>query len=195
MDIVMGIALAGAAGWNAFIPLLALGFAHRLSPRIPLGSPSTFIASTGGLFVLLMLLPVELFLDKSPGMDARNDRAAQFYRPIAGALIMLGTTTHTRLPPILAAIIGAAAAFGMHYLKTRYRRPLTRMMGGITTPVASAVEDFAVVLVCFAALLWPVIGLVLLMLIAAFAFWIGGVIQRKVARDDLEFASTVAAQP
>ena len=138
MNIVLGMALAAAAGWNAFLPLLALAFAHRLSGRIPIASPWTFIASNGGLIVLLALLPVELFGDKAPGWDAQNDRLGMIYRPIAGALIMLATTKQTGLPGVLAALIGAALALGMHLLKVRYRRPLVGVMAGIPIPVASA---------------------------------------------------------
>jgi hypothetical protein len=195
MDIVMGMALAGAAGWNAFLPLLALAFAHRLSDRVPIGSPYTFLSSNGGLFALLLLLPLELFGDKAPGLDVRNDRLGLVYRPVAGALIMLATTKSTNLPAVIAALIGAALALGMHLLKTRYRHPLASLLGGIPTPVASASEDFVVALICFAALLWPVIGLVLVALAALLAWWMGGVVQRKVRREMAETASVVAPQP
>jgi hypothetical protein len=195
MDIVMGMALAAAAGWNAFLPLLALAFAHRLSGRIPIASPYTFIASNGGMVVLLALLPVELFGDKAPGWDAQNDRLGMIYRPVAGALIMLATTKQTGLPGVLAALIGAALALGMHLLKVRYRRPLVGVMAGIPTPVASAGEDFAVALVCFAALLWPVVGLVLVALFALLSWWVGNVVRRKVQRDNPEVAAAIAPQP
>lgn len=195
MNIVLGMALAAAAGWNAFLPLLALAFAHRLSGRIPIASPWTFIASNGGLIVLLALLPVELFGDKAPGWDAQNDRLGMIYRPIAGALIMLATTKQTGLPGVLAALIGAALALGMHLLKVRYRRPLVGVMAGIPIPVASAGEDFAVALACFVALLVPVAGLALVALFALLAWWLGTVMRRKMQRDEPEIAATAAPQP
>lgn len=195
MHIVMGIALAGAAGWNAFLPLLMLAFAHRLSGRIPIDAPYTFISSVGGLIVLLALLPIELFLDKGPGWDAMNDRYAAFYRPLAGALIMLATTKGTGLPAVLAAIIGAAAAYGMHALKTRYRRPLSRILGGIGVPAASLGEDFVVALCAFLALLLPVVGVILLALAALCMWWVGGVTQRRAQQPRAEAAPATTAQP
>ncbi len=195
MHIVLGMALAAAAGWNAFIPLLALAFAHRLSDRIPIGSPYTFLSSNGGLFALLLLLPLELFLDKAPGFDAQNDRLGLIYRPIAGALLMLATTKDTGLPGVLAALIGAALALGMHFLKVRYRRPLINVLAGIPTPVASAGEDFAVIFACFAALVWPIVGLVMMALFAALAWWIGSVVQRKIARNAPQSTPAAAPQP
>ena len=194
MHIVLGMALAAAAGWNAFLPLLALAFAHRLSGRIPIGSPFTFLSSNGGLFALLMLLPLELFGDKAPGWDARNDRLGTVYRPVAGALIMLATTKNTALPGVLAAVIGAALALGMHALKVRYRRPLVSLLAGLPTPVASAGEDFAVALICFAALLWPVVGLLLVALFALLAWWVGTVVERKVQRGEPDMAAAAAPQ-
>ncbi|MDQ6601112.1 MAG: DUF4126 domain-containing protein [Chloroflexota bacterium] len=193
MHIVLGMALAAAAGWNAFLPLLALTFAHRLSGRIPIGSPYTFLASNGGIVVLLLLLPLELFGDKSPTIEAINDRLGLFYRPVAGALIMLATTKDTGLPAVLAAIIGAALALGLHLLKVRYRRPLTGVFGGIPTPVASAGEDFVVAIGAIIALLLPIAGLIVMALAAGLAWWIGSIVRRKVGRDMA--AMTTASQP
>ena len=110
MHIVLGMALAAAAGWNAVLPLLALAFAHRLSGRVPIGSPYTFLSSNGGILALLILLPIELFGDKAPSTETINDRLGMVYRPVAGALIMLATAVDTGLPAVLAAIIGAHAA-------------------------------------------------------------------------------------
>ncbi len=183
MHIVLGMALAAAAGWNAFLALLALVFAHRLSGRIPVGSPYTFLASNGGILALLVLLPIELFGDKAPSAEAINDRLGLIYRPVAGALIMLATTTGTGLPGVVAAIIGAALALGMHLLKVRYRHPLSGVMGGIPTPVASAGEDFFVAIGAVIALIQPIAGLVIMALAALLAWWLGNVVERKVQRD------------
>lgn len=191
MHIVLGMALAAAAGWNAFLPLLALAFAHRLSGRIPVGSPYTFLSSNGGILALLILLPLELFGDKAPSIEAVNDRLGLFYRPAAGALIMLATTAGTGLPAVVAAVIGAALALGMHLLKVRYRHPLSGILGGIPTPVASAAEDFFVAIGAVVALLLPIAGLIIMALAAVLAWWVGTVVQRKVRRD----ATAIAAAP
>jgi hypothetical protein len=183
VHVVMGMALASAAGWNAFLPLVALAIAHRVNnARVPIASPYTFLSSPIGLIILLVvLLPIELFIDKAPGPDARNDRFGLFYRPASGALIMLATTKDTALPGILAAIIGAALALGMHLLKVRYRRPLATIYGGVVTPVASALEDGAVLLISLIGLLAPIGGLILAALSALGMAWIGTVVRRKAA--------------
>ncbi len=191
MHSVLGMALAAAAGWNAFLPLLALAFAHRLSGRIPIGSPYTFLSSNGGILALLLLLPIELFGDKAPSIERVNDRLGLIYRPVAGALMMLATTKGTGLPAVLAAVIGAALALGMHLLKVRYRRPLSGILGGIPTPVASAGEDFFVAMGAILALLLPIAGGIVMLLAALLVWWIGNVVQRKVRRD----AAAIAPAP
>ncbi|MGI8687899.1 MAG: DUF4126 domain-containing protein [Thermomicrobiales bacterium] len=183
MHIVLGMALAAAAGWNAFLALLVLAFAHRLTGRVPIGSPYTFLSSNGGLLALLLLLPIELFGDKAPSSETVNNRLGLVYRPVAGALIMLATTTGTGLPGILAAIIGAALALGMHLLKVRYRRPLGGILGGLPSPAASAGEDFFVAVGAVIALLLPIAGLIIMALAALLAWWVGNFVQRKVQRD------------
>ena len=118
--------------------------------RIPLASPYTFLSTVGGFVVLLVLLPLELFLDKAPRWDALNDRFGAFYRPVDRRAYHGRDDEGTSLPGILAALIGAAVAFGMHFLKIRYRRPLTPVLAGMATPIASFTEDLLVVLVGFA---------------------------------------------
>lgn len=184
MHIVLGMALAAAAGWNAFLPLLALAFAHRLSGRIPVGSPYTFLSSNGGLLVLLvLLLPIELFADKAPSIEKVNNRAGLIYRPVVGALIMLATTKDTGLPAIVAAVIGVALALGMHLLKVRYRHPLSGILGGMPTPIASAAEDFFVAIGAVIALLVPIVGLIIMAVGALLAWWVGTVVRRRVRRN------------
>jgi hypothetical protein len=184
------MALAIAAGWNAFLPLVALAIAHRANARVPIGSPYTFLSSPLGLIALLVvLLPLELFIDKAPGPDARNDRFGLFYRPAAGALIMLATTKDTALPGIVAAVIGATLALGAHLLKVRYRRPLATLHGGVLTPVASVMEDGAVLLISLVGLLAPIGGLILAALTALVMGWIGTVVRRKATSE------TVPAEP
>lgn len=196
MHVVMGMALASAAGWNAFLPLVALAIAHRANSRVPIASPYTFLSSPIGLIILLVvLLPIELFIDKAPGPDARNDRFGLFYRPAAGALIMLATTKDTALPGILAAIIGAALALGMHLLKVRYRRPLATIYGGVMTPVASAMEDGAVLLISLIGLIAPIGGLILAALSALGMAWIGTVVRRKAAAESTPAEPVSMATP
>lgn len=179
----MGLALAAMAGWNAFLPLVAVAIVGRISDRLGLRVPYAALAQPLALIVLLIaLLPIELLLDKIPGWDARNDRVGAFYRPLAGALVMAAVTQRTALPGVVAALLGAAAAFAMHGLKVRYRRPLAAILAGVVTPVASAAEDGAALLVAVAALLLPALGLGLAIAGALLAAWLGIVLHRRVAR-------------
>jgi hypothetical protein len=198
VHVVMGMALASAAGWNAFLPLVALAIAHRVNHRVPIAAPYTFLSSVLGLIVLLAaLLPIELFIDKAPGPDAKNDRFGVVYRPAAGALLMLATRKDTALPGIHAAIIGAALALGTHLLKVRYRRPLAALFGGVMTPVAAAMEDGAVLLIALVGLLAPIGGLNLASLTALGKGWVGALVRRKVTTETppAEPVAAITPQP
>lgn len=190
----MGLALASVAGWNAFLPLVAIALVDLVSNRLDLHAPYATLSHPIIVGLLLaLLLPVELFLDKIPGWDARNDRFGAFYRPLAGALVMAAVTQRTALPGIIAALIGAAAAFGMHTLKVRYRRPLSVILAGIVAPVASSIEDAAVLLVAIAALLLPVLGLILAVACALLVVWTGTVVRHRTAHTARE--TTAPVQP
>lgn len=191
MAVVMGAALAGAAGWNAILPLLLLGFAARLGHRVVLAPPYIALSGTLALLLLLLLLPVELLLDKIPDMDARNDRFGVVYRPVAGALAMLAVTGQAGIAAVFLALLGAALALAMHLLKVRYRRPLTGVMGGLPVPIASVAEDFLVVLISFVALLLPALGVGVLAIVAALAGWLGAVFRRRPTRDVAQASTTL----
>ncbi len=183
MQWLLGIALAGAAGWNALLPLLMLAFASRIGHRVTFAGPFAFLGSVAGLLVLLVLLPVEIILDKIPRLDARNDRLAAVYRPVAGAVVLLGAVQpETLLAGVLAAALGAATAFGMHLLKTRYRRPLVHVIAGMIVPLASLVEDFASALIAFVALLAAPAGVALLAAFAVGAWFVARPLLRNVPK-------------
>lgn len=190
----MGLVLASVAGWNAFLPLVAIAIVGRVGDRLGLRAPYTALSHPLALILLLVaLLPIELFLDKIPGWDARNDRFGALYRPLAGALVMAALTQRTVLPGVGAALIGAAVAFGMHTLKVRYRRPLASLLAGIVAPVASGAEDAAVLLVTVAALFLPIVGLILAIACALVVAWLGISLQRRASR--AVHAATPATQP
>lgn len=174
MHILMGLALAGAAGWNAFLPLIVLVFANRLSPRGDIPAPYRALSNPFVIGALLLVLSVEIFADKIPGIDAKNDRAGAVYRPLAGAVLMAVATADMVLPGVVAAVIGAAVAFGTHLLKVRYRRRVGRVLAGLGHPVASMAEDATSAFVSVLAVLLPAVGFALAVAFTALTAWIGG---------------------
>lgn len=182
MDVLVGLALAGAAGWNALLPLIVLAMAERLGRRVGLVAPYDLLASTGGIIGLLLLLPVEVFGDKIPGLDARNDRFGLVYRPLAGAVAMAAVTRDTPLPALIAALMGGAVALGMHLLKVWYRHPLAQFKGGVGQSLASFWEDILCATVAVLTFVLPVAGVAMLLLAASLAGWTGAAMRRLLSR-------------
>ena len=69
--ILTGIGLAAPAGLNAYIPLLVLALADRATTRVTLTAPYDILSSNLGLAILIVLLTVEVAVDKIPGVDRR----------------------------------------------------------------------------------------------------------------------------
>lgn len=182
MEIITGLALAGAAGLNAPLPLIVLAMAERLGRRVGLVAPFEWLASGGGILALLFVLPVEIFADKIPRADVWNDRLGFAYRPLAGAVAMAAVTHGTALSLPVAALIGGGAALAVHLLKIFYRRPLAGFQAGTVQPFASFWEDTLVAAIGVFAFIVPVVGVVMLALTAALMGWIGAILRRRTAR-------------
>ena len=94
MDAIFtGLGLSSAAGLNAYIPLLTLALAGRLG-YAQLNSPYDALSSNLGIAVLVLLLAVEVFADKIPGVDRTSPRSDSDV-PSSGKLITRSTTLPT----------------------------------------------------------------------------------------------------
>ena len=99
MDAIFtGLGLSSAAGLNAYIPLLTLALAGRLG-YAQLNAPYDALSSNLGIAVLVLLLAVEVFADKIPGVDHVNDAINTLVRPAAGAVLFLSSNGAGTLHP------------------------------------------------------------------------------------------------
>ena len=155
-SIFSGFGLAGAAGLNAYIPLLLLGIAGRAG-YADLAAPYTVLSSNVGLGVLAILLAIEVLADKIPGVDHVNDVINTVVRPAAGGVLFLSSNGAGALNPALAALLGILVAGGIHATKATARPLVTATTGGLGNPVVSTIEDvvslFGAVLAIFAPVL------------------------------------------
>src|SRR6476646_8854300 len=85
--ILAGFGLAGAAGLNAWLPLLIVGLTARFTNVITLHEPYSLLSNGWVLLALLILLGIEVFADKIPAIDSINDAIHTFIRPAAGAIL------------------------------------------------------------------------------------------------------------
>ncbi len=83
--------LAGAAGLNAYLPLLVIAILGRTGV-LHLGGSFELLTATWAIALLSVLLAVELIVDKIPGADHVNDVVQTFVRPTAGAILFAANT-------------------------------------------------------------------------------------------------------
>lgn len=176
--ILSGFGLAGAAGLNAYIPLLILGIANRLG-YADLNAPYDLLGSNIGLGVLAVLLLVEVLADKVPGVDHVNDVINTVVRPAAGGVLVLSSAGAGTLHPGFAALLGIITAGGIHATKASARPLVTATTGGLGNPVVSVIEDVASFGLTILALIAPIV-VALFLIFGAFAAFL--LIRRLRAR-------------
>ena len=183
--------MALPAGLNAYLPLLIVALADRFSNLITLGKPYDFLASNVGIGVLLLLLTVEIVVDKVPGADHVNDLIQSVIRPAAGALLMMAGTEDGQLNQAVAFVVGLVAAGTVHAAKSTTRPVLTVTIGGIANPFVSFAEDVVAAISAIVALVFPALVLVFLVLFVGFFVWA----YRKVRRGPRPPVATRRATP
>jgi hypothetical protein len=155
--VLTGIGLAGAAGLNAYIPLMVVGVLIHTG-HLTVGAPFNALGQTPILIVLAVLLAVEFFADKVPGVDSVNDVIATVIRPAAGAFLAAGSLgTLTNLPPWVGVAAGIITAGTVHGVKATSRPVINVGTAGIGGPTVSVVEDVVALVASLLAIVAPLL--------------------------------------
>lgn len=154
--------LAGAAGLNAWIPLMATAVAGR-SGWLDLGEDFSALESTPALIALGAALVTDFVGDKIPGVDHVLHLAGTVVQPAAGA-VLFGAQTGIAgdLDPTLALVLGAVVSGTVHAGRASIRPVSTAGTGGVGNPVLSLIEDLGSVGLTLLAFLLPLIALLAL---------------------------------
>jgi len=168
LALAAGIGVAAACGLRAFLPLLILGIAGRLG-YAELHPGVHWLSSNPALLALGVATVLEVLADKVPVVDHALDGIATFLRPAAGFLASFALLARWPEPwgPFLALVLGSGT-LALHALKSKVRLGSTLTTLGIGNPVLSVLEDFTVAGLVIAAVLVPL--LMLLVLIAIMVF-------------------------
>jgi len=165
--ILTGIGLAAPAGLNAYIPLLALALADRATTRVTLNAPYDILSSNLGIAILIVLLTVEVTVDKIPGVDHVNDLIQSLVRPAAGAIAAVAATGGVvAINPAIMVLVGVVLAGSVNAVKVTTRPVVTVGTAGILNPVVSLGEDAAAVLASIVAIFIPFLVIPFLALFA-----------------------------
>ena len=165
--------LSGAAGLNAWIPLLAVSLGGRWG-WIDLGSSYEFLESTTALAAIAACLVVDLVGDKLPGVDHALHAAGAVIHPVAGAVLFAAQTgVAGDLDPTVALVLGAIVSGSVHAERSAIRPLSTATTAGFGNPVLSLIEDVGSVGLTVSAFLLPILALVfaLALLVAGLLAW------------------------
>ena len=170
--LLTALGLAAPAGLNAYLPLLVLAIGDRLSTTITLARPYDALSSTWSIALIVLLLTIELVVDKIPGLDHANDLLGSVLRPAAGAVLAMAATSDTdAVNPVVALVLGLLAAGAVHAAKATTRPVVTVATGGIGNPLISMVEDAVAGVTAVIALLLPWLAVALVVVLALAFLW------------------------
>ena len=165
--ILTGIGLAAPAGLNAYIPLLALALADRATTRVTLQAPYDVLSSNLGIAILVVLLTVEVAVDKVPGVDHVNDIIQSIVRPVAGAIAALAATGGVvTINPAVMVLTGVVLAGSVNAVKVTTRPVVTVGTAGIFNPIVSLTEDAVAFVASIVAIFFPLLVIPFLALFA-----------------------------
>jgi hypothetical protein len=183
LEVLTGTGLAGAAGLNAYIPLLAIGLLDRYTNLITLPDSWRWLSNGWVLIILGVLLAVELVADKIPLVDHANDVIQTVVRPTAGGLAFTaGSTSQTvtvtdpgsffeskQWVPILLGIVLAGT---VHLTKAAARPVINTFTLGLGAPVVSTAEDAASATLSVVAIIIPVLVILFILLFVWLGWWV-----------------------
>ncbi|WP_067651522.1 DUF4126 domain-containing protein [Nocardia harenae] len=190
LPLFLGLGLAAACGFRAFLPLLMLSVAARFDLfGVDLNESFAWIGSTGALVALAVAAGAELLADLIPYVDNLLSVVGNVTGPIAGA-IAAGSVFQTADPStaaIAGIIVGGPTALAFSTTQTGVRAASTATTGGLTNPVVSIVENILTFCTVLLAMVLPVLIPVLL----AGLFYLMWRVTRRFRRRRAEVAAPV----
>ena len=172
-SVLAAFGLSGAAGLNAWIPLLATGLLARAG-QLELAEPYDALATTPGLIALSVLFALDFVGDKVPAVDHVLHAIGSVVHPAAGAVVFAAPTeAPTDIPSIVLFALGATVAGSLHATRATVRPASTTLTAGAGNPVLSFAEDVGSAVLSIVAVLAPLLGVLLLIVLAALAvLWV-----------------------
>jgi hypothetical protein len=175
--IAAAFGLATSAGLNAYIPLLVVAVAARISQLggwdlLTLREPWDTLTSWWIIGLLAVLLVIEMTVDKIPAADTANDIVHTIIRPAAGAILFAANANVvTNIHPVLALACGLVLAGGVHAVKATARPVVTATTAGVGNAFVSTLEDILATVVSVLSILIPVLMAIILVILLATLGW------------------------
>ncbi|GAB0103909.1 DUF4126 domain-containing protein [Nocardia sp. JMUB6875] len=164
--------LSGAAGLNAWLPLLAVGIADRAG-WIDLGSSYGWLSSVPALAVIGVLFVLDLIGDKIPALDSVLHGIGTLVAPVSGAILFTAESSlSSHLPPAATAVLGAITAGSVHAGRTVARPFVTGTTAGVGNPVVSTAEDATSLVLTILALVIPIVAFIAIVVLLIMLGWL-----------------------
>ena len=171
LSLATGLGLSTAAGFNAYLPLLITGILARTTDLVTLDAPFNRLEEPVVLGAIAALGVIDFVGDKVPPVDHVLHAVGLVVAPVAGAVLALSATSDTDVMPAVALIIGVLAAEATQGARASVRPLSTVTTGGIGNPVLSLGEDGVSATLSFAAIIVPLVALVLVAAIVVLMVW------------------------
>lgn len=170
--LLSSLGLSGAAGLNAFIPLLVVGLLSR-ADVIQLNAPFDLLANPWVLLGVAVVGLLDFVGDKIPGVDHVLHVAGGVVNAAAGAVLFASQAGVADVPPALSMALGLIVAGGVQATRTAVRPVATATTAGLGNPVVSTVEDGTSLLLSALAVFAPLVAALLLVVIVVgvYRFW------------------------
>jgi len=174
-NITTAFGLSASAGLNAYLPLLVVALTARYTSLIKLNEPWDVMTNGWIIGTLVVLLLIEMTVDKIPAVDSLNDLIQTIGRPVAGAILFAaGSGAVGDLHPALALGAGLLLAGGVHAAKSVARPAVTATTGGTGNWAVSIIEDILALIAAIISILLPIlIVLITGFLLILFLWWRG----------------------
>ncbi|MBF4763796.1 DUF4126 domain-containing protein [Nocardioides islandensis] len=142
-----------ASGVNAYLVVLVLGFADRVSPTAEIPDA---LHRWDVLGVALFMYAMEFVADKIPYIDSTWDAVSTFIRPTAGAVIgVLMAGDADTLQQAVLGTVGGGTALLSHLVKAGGRLAINSSPEPVTNIGASIAEDITVLALVWFAIQHP----------------------------------------
>lgn len=166
LAVALGISLAAAAGLRIFMPLLAVALAAHAGV-IELAPAFAWVATLPAIVALASAAALEIAAYYIPGVDNLLDMLAGPLALVAGTMLVVAPLWD--LPPMVkwsvAIIAGGGAAAMTQGLSSLLRVKSTLATGGAGNALVSTGELGGAVLLSVLALLLPVAGLLVVLVL------------------------------
>jgi hypothetical protein len=170
VSIAVGLALAAAAGFRVFVPLLALSLGTRFG-WLDLAPSFEWIGSSAATMALATATVVEVAAYYVPFLDNLLDTIASPVAVLAG--VVASASLLTDLPPWLQysiAIIGGGGTAGVVQAGTTLLRlKSSALTAGLANSAIASLELGSALLLVLFAIVLPLLALLLVVLVLVFA--------------------------